>query len=92
MKGYFMYTNENNPSSIKVYPNKEAIKQMTFRQSSLQAPLPNNVTPPKENSSEENFRNDDDFFTFLIFLIMFSDCADNDASLFTVILSMLFLY
>lgn len=95
-----MYTDETGKSCIKVYPNKDAIKQMKLKNSfscsyedSLQGydcthGAKTTKTPKKTASSNAS----DGFFTLLILTILLSDNNVCDSILFTLILGILFIY
>lgn len=95
-----MYTDETGKSCIKVYPNKDAIKQMKLKNSfscsyedSLQSydctqGAKTTKTPKKTASSNAS----DGFFTLLILTILLSDNNVCDSILFTLILGILFIY
>ncbi len=97
-----MYTNETGKGYIKVYPNKDAIKQMTLKSNYFSRPISvfdnASVSQPESNengfskdSSRENTSNFDDLYMLLLILLMSGNTKDDSQSLFTLILSTLFL-
>ena len=96
-----MYSNENSSGYIKVYPNKEAIKQMKLKSViySNNADYPQVASLPSlaemqdgshktHSSQSQSF---DGFFTILMMIILLSDNNDWDGTLFTLILGTLFI-
>ncbi|MBP3579715.1 MAG: hypothetical protein J6K12_00560 [Clostridia bacterium] len=98
-----MYTNETGKGYIKVYPNKDAIKQMTLKNNYFSrptsvfdnAPMSQSASNEKgslNNSSKENDSSFDDLYMLLLILLMSGNTKDDSQSIFTLILSTLFLY
>lgn len=95
-----MYTDETGKSCIKVYPNKDAIKQMKLKNSfscsfedfpqsrDFSQDSKKAETPESVTSSDAL----DGFFTLLILTILLSDNSVCDSILFTLILGILFIY
>lgn len=98
-----MYTDETLQNRIKVYPNKEAIKQMRIKNSCYNTCWENthvqNLTVPGEIQNitqNTQLKNTDDsnagLYYLLLIVLMLADGNDSDGTLFTLILSTMFLY
>lgn len=98
-----MYTDETSQNRIKVYPNKDAIKQMKLKSDCFNGIYPNTRIPPltvlsenKEFTQTSAVQDTDDsnagLYYLLLIVLLLADGKDCDGTLFTLILSTMFLY
>lgn len=97
-----MYTNESSEKSVRVYPNKDAIKQMTLKSSlsSIREQPPaisgnicqneNNLESISSNNAKPSCASSTDGDIFLLFFLLIMLC-DSDSALFQVILALFYI-
>ncbi len=96
-----MYTNETPIKSVRVYPNRDAIKQMTLKSvcnepriNSTPKHMPIDSQTSEGSSLKESlgcYSSDSISILLFLLMVMFFCPDDNDSTLFSVILAMLFI-
>ncbi len=94
-----MYSNETSRSYVKVYPNKDAIRQMTLKSNcgeTQQTVVPSDIRSENANTprcckAQALSQSNDSNILLMLIIAMFFCCDDSDNALFSVIAGMLFL-